>query len=215
METWPLVLPHQQIKRMLDRHADQLILTARVRPGSYQIQDALIQRQNDRRRRAGRHAEQADPTVLRIRIIDVSELRLIDVDLGIVRRAGYKTQRDFYQDWLERRRHIDPDTPVRVCKFTHEAGERYLHQRVHRGYTDEPAQGARGEPAALSAAELAGLARGAARRLEQQRAAELAHQRARSIGIRIKEAARRHDSTAYAILAAEFAMVAGTATPGV
>jgi excisionase family DNA binding protein len=193
---WPLVLPHQQIGRILNRRADRLIVTCHVRLGGYDVQDALTLRRNERRRRAGRISELEDPTVFAIEIIHIDETALADLDLRTVRGAGYETQRDFYDDWLRRRRHIDPGQPVRVCAFAFQARERYLHQRIHRGYTENPAHAAPGEAAALSVGELAGLARDAARRLDRIRREDARRRRVRSLNVRLREAILEHDIAA-------------------
>jgi hypothetical protein len=193
---WPLVLPHQQIGRILNRRADRLVLTAHVRPGGYDVQDALALRRNERRRRAGRISELEDPIVFAIEIVHIHETTLLDLDLRTVCGAGYKTQRDFYDDWLRRRRHINPAQPVRVCHFNFRARERYLHRWVHRGYTTNPADAASFEPAALSAVELAELARDAARRLDRIRREDARRRRVRSLNVRLREAILEHDAAA-------------------
>jgi hypothetical protein len=193
MNNWPLVLPHAHVARILKHNASRLIVTSRIRTGSYDVQDALTVRRNDRKRKAGRFSEQEHPSVFAIKITDICEFALVELDLGIVRAAGFRTQRDFYDDWLERRRWICPDEPVRVCAFVFEAPERYLHRRVHRGYTTNPADGAKGECAALSASELRDLSAGAAKRLERERRQETMTQRARSLQIRLKDALKRQE----------------------
>jgi hypothetical protein len=202
---WPIILPHAQIARMLARRTSRLILTARLRPGTYHVHDALSVRQNERRRRAGRFTEQQDPTIFAITITGIRELALVDLDLVTVRAAGYRTQRDFYDDWLRRRHHLDPRETARVCAFAFEAPERYLHQRAHRGYTENPLQAARGEPAALSAAELADLSAGARRRHQQHQREDARRQHARSLAARIKLAVLDHDGEAAEAIRQEIA----------
>lgn len=190
---YPLVLRHADVQRIVNRSASLLILTGTVRPGTCQIQDALIVRRNERHRKAGRFDLQTDPIIRTVEITHVDTVRLIDLDLAIVRAAGFKIQRDFYDDWLERRGHIDPSLEVRVCRFVTVEPVRMLHRRVHRGYTTNPALAAHGEPAALTAGELAKLSNAATQRYERERRLELGRRQAESIKARRRLAEARGD----------------------
>jgi len=152
---WPLTLPHATINRILNRGATTLIQTAAsTRRGDYQIQDALVVRRNQQHAQNGRRDLEQDPTILTIRIYSIRQLALIDLDYKTLRTAGYICQRDFYDEWLQRRRHILPDTPIRVCAFTPVETMRLLHARVHRGYTTNPNHAIPGEGEALTATDL-------------------------------------------------------------
>lgn len=194
---WPLQLPHQAANRIL--RSTKLVLTASIKPGLYDVQDALTARRNQRRRNAGHYEDQADPTVATIHITEVDEILIIALTLQVVRACGFKTQRDFYDDWLTRRRTIDPDLPVLVCSFQHEQRDRYLHQNVGRGYTTRPGQAVienheEGAVVALSAQELKQIAGANHRRYERERRDEITRQRARSIHARLKTAVHAEDA---------------------
>ena len=154
MSSWPLLLPHATIRRILDRNTSRLILTRHVKPGEYQVQDEGLERRNREHRAKGRDDLQHDPDVVSIVITHVHKITLLDVDLALARAAGFKTQRDFYDDWLIRRRVIVPDLEVMVHAFGLAETPRYLHARVHRGYTSDPLRAARGEPEALDPMDL-------------------------------------------------------------
>lgn len=189
MSAWPLEIPHADAQRVL-KGASVLIVTRSVKPGAYELQDALIVRRNARYRRDGRHDLQASPDVASIVVKTVDEMRLMDLDLAIVRAAGFKTQRDFYDDWYQRRGWIDGETLVRVCRVRIVEPVRMLHQRVHRGYTTDPTRAARDEPSALSASELRELAGAAHRRYEREHAAEIQRRELVSLMARWRQAAK-------------------------
>lgn len=208
MTGYPLVLRHEDIKRVLNRNASRLILTGTVRPGAHHLQDAQIVRKNERHRKNGRHDLQQDPTVRHITITHVDTIPLIVVDLTIVLAAGFKTQRDFYDDWLARRHTIDPDLPVHVVHFSPAEPVRLLHRRLHRGYTTDPRQAAPGEPEALSAIDLKKYADTAAWRYEQQHRDEMARRQAESLKLRRRQAEARGDYEEAVLLTQELADLA-------
>jgi hypothetical protein len=189
--SWPLVLRHADVQRAVNRRAGRLILTGSVKRGICELQDALIVRRNERYRKNGRSDLQQDPTVATIAITEIDQLRLVDVDLGIIRAAGFKTQRDFYDDWLQRRSFIDLELEVRVCRFSMAEPVRLLHRRAHRGYTSDPRLAAQGEPEALSREDLSKLSNAATQRYEREHAQEIARRQANSIRARRRDAERR------------------------
>lgn len=174
MSTWPLILPHADITRVVNRNASRLISTRTLKRGAYQLQDAHIVDRNARYRKDGRWDLHYDPGVVTVEISEVASTTLMALDLGVVRAAGFKTQRDFYDDWLERRGWVDPDLEIRVYRFSLTEPVRMLHRNVHRGYTTNTADAARDEPSALSVSELRRYADTARWRDDQERRA-LAH----------------------------------------
>lgn len=154
MTGWPLLLPHDTIRRILNHNTRLLIHTRHLKPGEYQVQDEGLEQRNRQHRQEGRDDLQSDPNVVSIVITHVQRTTLLDIDLAMARAAGYRTQRDFYDAWLERRRVIIPGLEVLVHAFRLAETPRYLHERVHRGYTSDPARAARGEPEALDAMDL-------------------------------------------------------------
>lgn len=65
---YPLVLRHADVQRIINRSASHLILTAAVKPGTHQIQDAQIVRRNERHRKQGRYDLQHDPTIRTVEV---------------------------------------------------------------------------------------------------------------------------------------------------
>ena len=190
MNSFPLVLPHADIRRILERHASRLVSTARARRGAYTIQDAITVRRNERLRKDGRPEEQQDPDICAIQITEVMPIALVDVDFRTVRACGFKTQRDFYDDWLERRRAIDPRQGVWSVAFHLVEQPRFLHRRTFGGYTTDPSMAMFGEPEALGAEDLKLLAGDARIRLERERQEELCRQQVRSISLRLRAATK-------------------------
>jgi hypothetical protein len=154
MTGYPLVLRHADITRIVNRNATRLIVTRTIKPGIYTIHDQHVVRRNDRYKKQGRWDLQHDPSVVAINVETVERLRLGDLTLGIVRGAGYRTQREFYDDWYETHRTIDPESQVRVARFMLVEAVRMLHRNVARGYTTNTRDAVRDEPSALSESEL-------------------------------------------------------------
>ncbi len=160
--SFPITVPHDQVGRILRKHASVLILTRRLRrERRYEIHDSLTVRRNARHRRAGRPDLQSDPRVLAIDVLAVEETTLFGLDLVTVRAAGFPTQRDFYDDWLRRRRRLELDLPVFVHTFLIAEEPRFLAARIHRGYTSDPEHAVLGEGEALGAAEQQEISRAA------------------------------------------------------
>lgn len=204
MNHFPLVLPHAQVRRILDRKANRLIVTRQIKQGTYDVQDALAARRLDRYLKGPRMGEPPpSASVFAITVTEVWETTLTGLDFATIRAAGFKTQRDFYDEWIEWRRHIDPDELVRVCAFGFTDPGRFLHAKVHRGYTTNPAESARGEPQALSSGELKELAGDAARRFDRQRREEIRRRQARSLAQRLKLATAKGDSREMRALSRE------------
>lgn len=193
MNHFPLVLPHPQVRRILDKRAACLIITRKIKVGTYDVQDALVVRRNERFRKKGHFEQMTNPSVFAITITEITKTPLGNLNLPTVMAMGFKTQRDFYDDWLERHRYLDLSEPVSVCRFGFADQGRYLHGSVHRGYTTIPAEGAKGEPQALSAAELKELAGAATRRYEREHREEIRAQRARSVMKAIRKAEQNGD----------------------
>lgn len=205
MSQYPLVLSHPQVRRIMDRNATSLILSRRLPLGEIDIHDSLTLQRNQRHRKSGRVDLQEDPLVMTVEIADREPMPLMELTLKMVRGAGHKTTEDFYCDWIERRRKIDVELQVYVYGFQRVSTARFLHVRVHRGYTSNAAQAARGEPEAISSDELEKLSR------RQHRVDEdFLRQARRSIGLRAKEAAQRGDLVAYNALSSELALLVGS-----
>lgn len=168
---YPLILRHADITRVVNRNASRLILTRNMKLGSYELQDDHVVRRNERYRKDGRWDLMYDPGVVTIEISEITSMTLMDLNLAIVRAAGFKTQREFYDAWVEHRS-INPATQVRVCRFMLIEPVRMLHRNVHRGYTTNPGLAARDEPSALSVSELKRYADTARWRDDQERRAQ-------------------------------------------
>jgi hypothetical protein len=176
-----LVLRHADITRIVNRNATRLIVTRSIKVGVYELHDQHVVRRNERYKKQGRWDLQYDPAVVSINVEAVERIRLGDLTLGVVRAAGYRTQREFYDDWLATKRWIDPDAQVRVARFMLVEAVRMLHRNVARGYTTNPREAVRDEPSALSESELKRYADTARWRDDQERreAAHLARLRKR------------------------------------
>lgn len=201
-----LVLPHPDAVRVLK--ASTLILTRQVEFDVYEIHDGLTVRRNTRLRRDGRFDEQADPLVATIRFEQITETTLIGLDLKTIRSAGWKTQRDFYDDWLDRRHHIDPDEVVRACRFVHTEADRFLDRRLHRAYTTDPARAVIGErvEGAVRAVDrveqerMSREARGRDELIRQARRAELPlEERIRDLSLRALKGSREAQRSLFTI----------------
>lgn len=186
-----LTLPHEAAKRLF---SSSLLIVARdVKVGSYEVHDALVARRNRRR------TERSEAKIATIHVSDVQAVALMDLDLRRVRAAGFKTQRDFYEDWLERHGLIESALQVSVCRFAFEEQPRMLHAKLHRGYTTNPAEAARDEPSALSSSELKLLTGRARARFEREQRQELLRRQVRALNARIRDAARRGDVEAFRV----------------
>lgn len=190
MNRFPLVLAHSQIRRMLERSTSRLVTPTRPHLGGYVVQDALTVRRNERKRKSGRADEQLTPDVCAITITAVDWSRLGDLDYRTIHSAGFRTQRDFYDDWFRRRQWIDVGQDVYVSSFHFIEPSRFLHYKTFGGYTTDPALSLPGEPEALSADDLQRLSAGARARYEREHRERIHLERARSISLRVREAAR-------------------------
>lgn len=200
-------LTHRAVRRLVEGKASVLILDSEWKIGRYDIADAAILRRNRRLRECGRFEEQEDETVLSIELRSHHRCPLLELDFKTIHRAGFRTSEDFYVDWREGRRRVDDDAQVNVYGFVAVAQERFLHTRVHRGYTSDPSLAARGEPEALSTDDLERVTR------RWQQPTETATARAqRSIALRAKGAALRGDAAGLTILAAELAGIVAAGT---
>lgn len=188
---FPLVLPHRHIRLILDRSATLLVLTRALKLDTYEVHDALTIRQNQRHKRGGRHELQDDPFVFSIEISDIQTTQLFELDLKTVRSTGHRTLEDFYLDWLSRRQQA---LNVDVSLYTFEilADVRYLHERVHRGYTRDPLQAPINdrEPT-LTADELNDLVADSHARYQADHAEELQRREAKSLANQLREATAR------------------------
>lgn len=202
--SFPIPLPHHHIRRMLERHATILIRTSSTRRGTYAIHDAMIDRRNHTRQ----PDEWQDPVVVMIEIAAIIHTTLINLDYPTVRQTGFKTQRDFYDDWLQRHRQIDPDLNIWVCEFQVLEDAWYLHHATDGGLTRDPAKAMRGEGQAVSPDELRLLGARAERKRETERRTELARRQARSLHSKMKMALRDGDAPAVRALKTELDQIA-------
>lgn len=193
---WPIVMPHAHIRRMIDRSATLLVLTrkvtlSRVKPNIHEVHDALIIRKNRERSRNERPDLQESSLVLTIEILSVETKKLAELDLLAARAAGFRTTDELREDWVVRHRtEIDLELEVHLATFTAITG-RYLHKKVHRGYTTDPTHAAEGEPQALSAGELEEMSEVARDRYRLLHAEEIAKREARSLANQLREAQNR------------------------
>ena len=193
MANFPLTVHHDDARRIA--RANALILTRQVKLGVYDVQDALLVRQNERRRQIGAE-DVADAIVARITIGYVYTVTLLQLNLSDVKAAGHKTQRDFFDVWLKRYSTIEPDTVVNVCRFEHaEPAPRFLTAKPPYGITTRRDKAARGEPECVPSMELADLATANTRRYEETHNEDLRRRRAQSIAQLAKDAARRGDAS--------------------
>jgi hypothetical protein len=177
-----LTLRHSTVRRVLERRPASLILTRKPQLEIYQVHDQLTVVRNQRRRSAGRHDQLEDPLIFTVAIQSVVALGLVELDQLLVRSAGFQTTEDFFLDWLSGHRRIDVRAEVFVCGFTLVEDARFLHERISRGYTPDPARSVRGEPQALGRGDLESL-----RRSEEHR------REVRSLANRLREAGHRRD----------------------
>lgn len=54
----------------------------------------------------------------RFLVISIEQAKLMDLEFADARAEGFKTQRDFYDHWLQAYGHIDPDQRVWMIGFT-------------------------------------------------------------------------------------------------
>jgi hypothetical protein len=189
----PILLSRGEIRR-LQRGAPLLVLAnPRSGTGTYPVYELEVFRRN-----RDRH-ERSEAYRLTLEIEAVRSCRLHDLDYEIARRAGHRTQRDFYDCWLERYRCITPGQLVVVASVRVVDTPRLLHRQVHRGYTRNPSQAAFGEPEALSRDDLQRLSMRARERHEarvkEAQARKPLPQRVRELELRAQtgdEQARRH-----------------------
>jgi hypothetical protein len=191
---FPLVLPRTEIRRLL-RGATALVVPRHLAVGTYPVHDLATAIRN-----RGRPMHERDEAYrATIEVSHVEQMRLIELDFAIVRRAGERTQRDFYADWLTRRGMINPTELVSVATVALASSPRMLHRDVHKGYTDKPGLAAFGEPEALSAEELERISRQARehddQRRRQQQATKSLPRRVQELELRANtgdDQARRH-----------------------
>lgn len=196
---YPLVLPHPQIRRMLDSRPPLMILARDLDEDLYEVHDELVIRKNAKNKRRGRSDLQDDPTMFVIEITDVIERPLVDLggaddpaqDLLTVNRAGFKTVEDFYREWLGRRRELVAGLQVKLYAYQIQADALYLHKRPHRGYTRNPAHAVPDEPQVVDREDLDRFAADAHDRYATEHADELAKREAKSLANQLREAHAR------------------------
>lgn len=189
--TWPLVLHHDDAQRIA--HATVVILTRKIEVGVYDIVDALVIRQNERRRKIGAQ-DAGDATVAHIEITTITVTTLGALDLAAIKQAGWKDRGHLHQSWARRGRSTDAQAPIKVCAFQPaEPAPRLLTAKPPYGYTTNPARAAIGEPECVPAADLRELATENTRRYEREHNDDLRRRRAQSIAQLAKDAARRSD----------------------
>lgn len=183
---WPLVLQHSDIRRMLVPKTQLLILSRALDQDAYEVHDAKVVRDNLRHKRRGMDELQQDPAVFLVEIADVDERRLLDLDLATLSLAGFEDFEDFYVEWLRRRRDLVLNLEVKLYTFEI-VNALYLDQRVHRGYTRNPAHAVPDEPPVVDPAQLERYADDARERFETEHADEIAKRAAASRARRLKE----------------------------
>jgi hypothetical protein len=178
-----------------------------------EIHDGDVTKKNAAARRRGRSDLQADPLLLTVQIEETESVdKAADVDFRTIHRAGFRTTEEFQQDWLASCRRTLEDVAL-IHRFRLVDDVRFLHQRVHRGYTSDPSRAAFGEPEALSAHDLELL-----ERKRVQRDEDFVRSAQRSIGLRARQAAARGDVVAWKALGEELALVSNgnsSATGGI
>ena len=203
--SFPIVLPHDQIARILYRKSSLLVMTRKFEPGTYDVHNALTVRQNARHRKQGRLDLTRDPAAFPLDIAYVEKRLLLDLDLSTIRRTGHKTLEDFFDDWLSRRRRIDPALEVFLHFFTIAEDARWLHAKSYGGYTSDPAAGLRGERQSLSRDEQARVSHDAFERDDKTRRERVQADRASVLAemVKLRESARGHRGWSRAVRAAE------------
>lgn len=199
-----LTLPHKDARRLLNRRVQLLVLTRTLKPGTYEIHDQLISERNRAHVKANRQDLTTDSKIVTLEVGRREIRPLWHLGLQAVRQAGFQTQRDFYDHWLDLKGHV-PDVEVNLYPVRYVDPGRYLHEKVHRGYTTNPALGARGEFQALSVTELEELTARSKARWESEKANLRVMSQARSIAARIRYAAREGNSEAIKHLQGELA----------
>jgi hypothetical protein len=121
MQPFAIAMGRREIRRLLERRATVLVLGRELTPDTYLL---------------------GDEDGVTIRVTGVRRCALRDLDFPACRAAGHRTQRDFFDAWYERHGIIDPDRVVTVAVFVLAEDARWLHRRVHRGYTHDPAESA-------------------------------------------------------------------------
>lgn len=192
--TWPLVLHHDDAQRIA--HATVVILTRKIEVGVYDIVDALVIRQNERRRKIGAQ-DAGDATVAHIEITTITVTTLGALDIAAIKQAGWKDRAHLIQSWERRGRSTDAQAPIKVCAFKHtEPPPRFMHVNPASGYTTDPRRAVIEERLAtevLAASDLAVLAADNTRRYQAEHNEDLRRRRAQSIAQLAKDAARRGD----------------------
>lgn len=194
---FPIPLPPAHIRRILDRGATCLILTRQVQNRRYIIEDASVNRRNTQHARLGRRDLSTDPEAFIIEILGILTLPLSMLGYNACRDAGYRSQREFFDEWYARHGWIDPDQTVNVCHFQIVEDTRYLGST--RDYTRNQHDSIDPEAPALDKADLERYA-GAARQRHEQRQQRILlstplHERVRILEQRARDGeqeARRH-----------------------
>lgn len=220
---FPIMLPNRHIAQLLDRNATTLIMGRALRlgpatpvtdandrvvgttgpqPQLYEVHNTLVIRRNLRHCRNHAPDLQENPHVLTIEIDAVSPVKLADVGDLAARSAGYHHVDQMLDDWRRRHQRIDLERTVHVHHFRI-VEARYLHEKVHLGYTHDPSRGAAGEPEALSEQDVEQMATANRQRFELERADHIQRRRAKSLAVRLKHAIATDDDTALAEVQAE------------
>jgi hypothetical protein len=165
-----LTLPAPLIRRILERSPTVILHRKPIRPGSFEVHNQHTIRTNTARTKKGMVHLIEDTFVLVIEIGAVSEVPWEQVDQKLVRAAGFKTTDEWKTTQLR------PGL-VWACVFRVAEDARYLHRRISRGYTRNPALGLPEQ--ALDEADLTRYSseawvRQAARKVEEREAKSLA-----------------------------------------
>lgn len=187
----PLVLPHDQIRRILDRKPTLLILTRDLDPGVYVVHDDQTVKRNLRHQRDRRSDLQSDPAVFMVEVEPPARTMITDLELVTVNHAGFKTLEEFFWNWPPRRWRFHTSLELTVYPFQIPATARFLHQKVHRGYTHDPAEAVPDEPEALDDDVLQDLTVKARERYRTEHAADVARRESQSLARQLREATTR------------------------
>ena len=131
----------------------------------------MIDRRNQHATRTNQPERWQDPVVMAVEITQTVQAALADLDYPTIRATGFRTQRDFYDDWMARHHTIDPDRQVWVCWFTVIEDAWYLHHATDGGLTRDPSKAMKGEGQAVSPTELKLLGARAERKHETEKRA--------------------------------------------
>jgi hypothetical protein len=130
-----LTLPAPLIRRILERSPTVILHRREIKPGTFEVHNQHTIRTNSSRTRAGMVHLIEDSFVMIIEIGAVSEVPWAGVDQKLVRAAGFKTTDEWRETQLVRK------GSAWACVFRVAEDARWLHRKISRGYTRNPALG--------------------------------------------------------------------------